>query len=328
MLRMTMAQAITLAQQQEMQRDKNVFLIGEDVGTIGGSFATSINLLNEFGSRRVIDTPICENGFSSLGVGAALAGLRPIVEISFMDFVAVGIDPIINQAAKLRLMCGGQVKVPIVFRMIGGMLSGAAAQHTQDLEAIFVHVPGLKVVYPSTPDDAKGLLKSAIRDDNPVVVVEPKGILFTRGDVDEDPDKLIPIGKAKTVREGTDVSILTYGQMVRKAVEAAAALEKQRISAEIIDLRTLTPLDGEAILATVKKTGRVIVAADAVRRCSVGSEVVSFISTNPESFAVLKAPIVQLGADSIPLPYNPVFEAEILPQPQAIVDSAVQLMKQ
>ena len=322
---MNMAQAICLAQKEEMERDPKVFILGEDVAIMGGSFAATKGLLEQFGPQRVVDTPIIERGFTSLAVGAAMVGLRPIVEFCFMDFITVGIDPIINSAAKLRFMTGGQVSMPIVFRAPGGMLSGGAAQHTQSLEALFTHIPGLIVICPSTPDDARGLLKSAIRENNPVLFVEPKNLYFRKGEVTDDPEYCIPIGEAKLVKEGNAVSLISYGPALQQCVQASEQLRGMGIDAEILDLRTLSPLDEEAIFSTVKKTRRAVIVTEAVKQGSVGSEIVARISTNA-ALEACSVKIRQLGADMIPMPYQPELEKQALVQLDDIVKAVKEIV--
>ena len=325
MSKKSIAQAICLAMQEEMRRDDSVILLGEDVGIIGGSFTTSKGLYKEFGEKRIIDTPICENGYASIGVGAAIGGLRPIVEYSFMDFVLVGIDPIINQAAKLRTMFGAQLTVPVVFRMAGGLLPGAAAQHTQNFEAFFVHTPGLKVVYPSNANDARGLLKSAVRDDNPVVFVEPKGLYFDRSEIDDDPDFLVEIGKADVVIKGSDITLVSYGPAMKKCRVAVQELADEGVSAEFIDLRSISPIDWDTVYKSVKKTGCIVAVTEAVRQCSVASEVVAKVSE--ELFSYLKAPVGMVGAKFMPLPYSPELENRVIPQIEDIKESVKKTLK-
>lgn len=258
-------------------------------------------------------TPICEHGYGSIGVGAAIGGLRPIVEYSFMDFVLVGIDAIINQAAKLQTMTGGQVNLPIVFRMAGGLLPGSAAQHTQNFEAFFVHTPGLKVVYPSNSNDARGLLRSAIRDNNPVVYIEPKGLYFERSEMDDDPDYMTPIGVANILTKGSDVTVVSYGSIMKKCKQAVQELADEHISVELIDLRTLSPIDWSTILSSVDKTKRVVAVTEAPQQASVASEIIAGIATSHLSLS-LKAPVGLLGTKAMPLPYAPPLEQQVIPQ--------------
>src|SRR5579883_969707 len=259
-----MREALGQAMAEEMERDQNVFLMGEEVGHYNGAYKVSQGLLDRFGEKRVIDTPINENGFCGLGVGAAMAGLRPIVELMTFNFSLVAIDAIVNSAAKARLMSGGQVKVPIVFRGAGGAGGRLAAQHSQSLESYFAYVPGLKVVVPSTPYDAKGLLKTSIRDDNPVIFIENERLYGLKGEV-PDGEYTLPLGKADLKREGKHVTIVAWSRMVHLALEAALALAKKGIEAEVWDPRTLKPLDEESLVASVKKTNRAVVVEEGWR---------------------------------------------------------------
>jgi len=308
---MTYAEAIRDAMSGEMRRDEGVFLMGEDIGVYGGAFGVTRGMLAEFGPERVRDTPISESAFVGAGTGAAMMGLRPIVELMFSDFMAVCYDQIINQAAKLRFMFGGKVTVPMVIRAASGGGTGAAAQHSQSLEAMFCHVPGLKVVAPSTPRDAKGLLISAIRDDNPVIFLEQKLLYGTKGAVPEG-DYAIPLGSADVKREGGDVSVITYGRTVQMALDAAERLAREGVRVEVLDVRSLYPLDRGAIIGTSKKTGRVVVAHEAALFGGFGGEIVSVIADS-EAFFHLDAPIKRVGALHCPIPFNPGLEAQVLP---------------
>lgn len=309
--------AINQALYEEMERDQDVILMGEDVGKPGGSFGASRGLLDKFGFRRVIDTPICEASFTSMAVGAAACGLRPVVEIMFMDFITVCMDAIVNQMAKMRYMCGNQVTLPLVLRTPAGAGLNAGPQHSQSLEAWFAHVPGLKVVMPSTPQDAKGLLKSAIRDDNPVLVVEHKVLHSMKGEVEEG-EVLTPIGKAAVRRPGADITIVSAGRMVLQALEAAGQLEAEGIKAEVIDLRTIQPWDRETVFNSVCKTHRLVIAQEAVKQFGFGAEVAASVSE--EILEELDAPIGRVGGPFVPVPFG--LEKHYLPGASQIVEAA------
>ncbi len=313
---MTFAEALNAALHQEMARDERVFLMGEDVGLIGGIFGVSRGLRERLGEERVRDTPISEPSFVGMGVGAAVAGMRPIVEIQIWDFVAMTMDQIVNQAAKIRYMLGGRATVPLVIRGPQGGGIRLAAQHSQSLEAWFVHVPGLVVVAPSTPYDAKGLLAMAIRDDNPVIFLEHKMLYPTKGLVPEG-EYLIPFGKADIKRPGTDVTVVATQMMVQRALGAAQDLENEGVSVEVIDPRTLVPLDEEAILASVSKTHRLVIAHEAVKRGGFGAEVAAMVTER--ALDELDAPIVRLGARNVPMPYNDRLEQAAIPSREDIV---------
>ena len=321
----TFLQAVSDAIREEMRADEKVFLIGEDMGVYGGCFGVTRGFLEEFGPERIIDTPISENSFSNIAVGAAMAGYRPIVEYMFSDFVTVAFDAIVNQAAKQRFMLGGQVKIPVVFRTPAGSGTGAAAQHSQCLETLFCHIPGLKVVMPSTPYDAKGLLKAAIRDDNPVLFFEHKLGYAIKGEVPEE-SYTLPIGKADIKRAGRDVSIISYSYTIHKCLEAAKLLEKDGVDAEVLDLRTLSPLDTEAIIQSAKKTGRVLIVHEAVQKFGVGAEVASIIADS-EAFFYLDRPIRRLGGEDIPIPYPPQLEKQAVPQVESIYTAVKDLLR-
>ncbi len=316
----TYKDAVREAMCEEMRRDEKVFLMGEDIGKYCGAFGVSKGMLDEFGPERIIETPISETAFMGAGVGAAITGMRPIVELMFSDFMAVCYDQIINQAAKMHFMFAGKVNVPMVIRTPSGGGTGAAAQHSQSLEQMYLHVPGMKVVVPSTPYDAKGLLKTAIRDNNPVVFLEQKRLYNTKGQVPAE-DYTIPFGVADTKKEGKDVSIITYGRMVQMSLQVAEKLEKEGISVEVVDLRTLVPLDKEAIIATAKKTRRVVVVHEAVQFGGFGGEVVSTI-VDSDAFFYLDAPVKRVGGLYCPVPFNPILEAEAFPTP-AKIEAAV-----
>lgn len=325
MREMTYAEAIREAMCEEMRRDENVIFIGEDIGLYGGAFGVSVGMIQEFGEERVRDTPISEAAIAGAAVGAAVTGLRPIAEIMFMDFCTIAMDAIVNQAAKMRYMFGGKAKVPMVVRCPAGSGTGAAAQHSQSLEAWFCHVPGLKVVAPSTPADAKGLLKAAIRDDNPVIFVEQKLLYRKKGLVPQDPDFIIPLGKADIKRTGTDVTIVTYGRMLERVLNVAEEVAKDGISVEVIDPRTLVPLDKETIIESVKKTGRAIIVNEAVKTGGYAGEIASVI-VESEAFDYLDAPIIRLAGLDVPIPYNPELEKAVVPSERQIKDAVYKVM--
>lgn len=322
----TYAEAIRQAMCEEMRRDEDVVFLGEDIGTYCGAFGVSKGMLDEFGDQRVIETPISETAYVGAGVGAALTGMRPIVELMFSDFMAVCYDQIINQAAKMHFMFGGKVNVPMVIRTAAGGGTGAAAQHSQSLEQMYCHVPGLKVVAPSTPFDAKGLLKTSIRDNNCVVFLEQKKLYRTKGEVPEK-DYTIPLGAADIKREGGDLSFITYGRCVQMCLEAAEKLAEKGIDAEVLDLRTLSPLDKEAIVRTAKKTGHVVVVHEAVRFGGFGGEIVSTIADS-EAFYYLDAPVKRVGALFCPIPFNPTLESAVLPNTDRIAAAAYEVLKE
>ena len=310
--------ALNQALKEEMTRDINVIVAGEDVAEVGGSFGITRGLFEEFGPLRVIDTPISENAIVGMAVGAAASGLRPVVEIMFMDFLAVCLDQIVNQAAKMRYMFGGTLKLPMVIRTQSGAGLSAGPQHSQSLEAIFMHIPGLKVVMPSSPADAKGLLKAAIRDDNPVLFIENKVLYAAKGEVPEE-EYVIPFGKANVCRTGTDVTIVALSQMVGKAMEAAKLLAENGIEAEVIDPRTITPLDSETILRSVAKTGKLVIVHEAVKRGGIGGEIAAMVQE--EAFDYLDAPIQRVGAPFCPVPYSKTLEEIYLPGTPQIIDA-------
>ena len=316
MRKLTMRAAINEALRQEMRRDPNVYVIGEDVGVFGGCFGVTAGLIDEFGPERVVDTPITESAIVGNALGAAATGLRPVAEIMFMDFVGVTMDQIYNQAAKMRYMFGGKAKIPMVIRAACGAGGSAAAQHSQSLEAWFMHVPGLKVVAPSTAYDAKGLLISSIRDDNPVIFVEHKFIYDLEGEVPED-IYTVPLGKADVKRQGSDVTIIATMAMVHRALEAAEELSKEGISVEVIDPRTLQPLDGETIIESVKKTHKVVIVHEAVKFAGPGAEIAAMIAE--EAFDYLDAPIKRVAAPFTPVPFSPVLEQEYIPSKEKII---------
>lgn len=301
---------------EEMARDSTVFIIGEGIADRGGSYKVTEGLLAKYGPGRVRDTPIAEAGMIGVGVGAAIAGARPIVEILYVDFAMLGMDMLVNQAAKFRLMTGGEGRVPFVMRTQGGTGGGVAAQHSQSLEALFYHIPGLKVVMPSTPADAKGLLKYALRQDDPVMFLEHKHLYMTKGLV-PDGEHIVEFGKAAIRREGKDVTLIAWSNMVPRTLEAAEELAKSGIDAEVIDPRTLVPLDKEAILASVAKTNRVVIVQEAVRRGGVASDIASIIQE--EAFYDLDAPIEIVAGLNIPIPFNLELEKASVPQKDDVI---------
>ncbi|MBS2770393.1 alpha-ketoacid dehydrogenase subunit beta [Anoxybacillus rupiensis] len=317
MREITYLEAVREAMSQEMRKNQDVYLLGEDIGVYGGAFGVTRGMIEEFGPERVRNTPISEAAIAGAAVGSALTGMRPILELQFSDFITIAMDQLVNQAAKLRYMYGGKGKVPMVVRTPAGSGTGAAAQHSQSLEAWMAHIPGLKVVQPSTAYDAKGLLKAAIDDDNPVIFYEHKLLYKTKSHVPEEPYS-IPLGKADMKREGKDVTIVATAMMVHKALEAAKELEKEGIDVEIVDPRTLVPLDEETIVESVKKTGRVVVVHEAVKRGGYGGEIASIIAES-EAFDYLDAPIKRLGGLPVPIPYNPNLEKAAVPQVQDII---------
>jgi pyruvate dehydrogenase E1 component beta subunit len=308
----------------EMRRDPEVFVMGEDVAEQGGIFGCTRGLVNEFGPDRVRNTPISENTFVGAGVGAASVGMRPVVEIMYMDFLYLCMDQILNQAAKMRYMFGGKVKVPLVVRGQQGVGRGNAGQHSQSVESLLMNIPGIKVACPSTPADAAGLLRTAIRDDNPVVFVEHKALYATKGEVPDDPDYTVPFGKCDVVREGADVTIVGTFLYRGKALEAADILAKEGISAEVIDPRTLVPLDIETIVESVKKTGRLITVHEAHRTMGFGTEIAAAVTEN--AFAYLDAPPVRLGSKMCTLPFNLGLENAVVPQVRDIVSAAKSIL--
>lgn len=319
MREITYLEAVREAMSMEMRKNEDVFLMGEDIGVYGGAFGVSRGMIEEFGPVRIRNTPISEAGIAGAAVGSALTGMRPIMELQFSDFITIALDQIVNQAAKLRYMYGGKGKVPMVVRTPSGSGTGAAAQHSQSLEAWVAHIPGLKVVQPSTAYDAKGLLKAAIDDDNPVMFYEHKLLYRTSSEVPEE-EYSIPLGKADVKREGTDITIVATAIMVHKALEAAAELEKEGISVEVVDPRTIVPLDTETIIQSVAKTGHLVVVHEAVKRGGIGGEIASMIAES-EAFDYLDAPIKRLGGIAAPIPYNPELEKAAIPQVPDIVNA-------
>lgn len=322
---MTYKDAIRLGMSEEMRRDKNVIFFGEDIGLYGGAFGLSVGMLEEFGEERVRDTPISEAVISGAAAGAAATGLRPICEMMFMDFITIAMDGLANQAAKMRFMFGGKAKVPMVMRLPSGSGTGAAAQHTQSLEAWLCHVPGLKVVTPSTPAQAKGLIKAAIRDDNPVCFIEHKILYKMKGEVPLDEDYIVPIGKSEIKKEGTDVTIISFGTVLQKVLKAVEEVEKDGISVEIIDPITLYPMDKETIIESVKKTGRAIVVHEAAKTGGIGGEIAASISES-DAFDFLDAPVLRLAGKDVPIPYNRNLEAAVLPSEEEIKEAIYKVM--
>lgn len=312
----TYLQALNDALRLEMQRDENVLIFGEDVGQFGGCFGVTQGLFSEFGEERVRDTPITESVIVGAAAGAAACGLRPVAELMFVDFIGVSFDQLFNQAAKMHYMFGGKIKVPMVLRMPQGAGIGAAAQHSQSLESWFMHVPGLKVVIPSSPADAKGLLLASIRDDNPVVFLEHKLLYGVSGEV-PDGDYTIEIGKADIKREGTDVTIVATSKMVYSALAAAEQLEKDGISVEVVDPRTLLPLDMDTILDSVKKTHALVVAHEAVGFAGPGAEIAAQVAE--QAFDYLDAPVTRVAAPFCPVPFSPRLEQAYIPAEDDII---------
>lgn len=323
MREITYLEAIREAMTQEMERDERVFLIGEDIGVYGGAFQVTHGMLEKFGAERVIDTPITELGIAGAATGAALIGMRPIAEIMFMDFTTLASEQLVNQAAKLRFMFGGKATVPMVLRTPAGSGTGAASHHSQSLENWFVHIPGLKVIMPSTPHDAKGLLIAAIRDDNPIIFVEHKLLYKVKGEVAEEP-YTIPIGKADIKREGSDLTMVATSIMVPRAMKAADKLAEEGIETEVVDPRTLKPLDEATLVHSVIKTGRVLVVHEANKIGGYGGELAAVIAGS-EAFDYLDAPIIRLGGRDMPIPYNRTLEKHTVPQVEDIYKAAKEL---
>ncbi len=318
---MLFREAIGLATAEEMRRDDTVFVMGEDVGASGGIFKCCEGLFEEFGGERVIDTPIAEAGYIGLGVGAAMTGMRPLAELMFGDFSLLTMDQIVNQAAKIRYMSGGQCKVPLTIRLSMGAGRSSAAQHSQSLHSLFAHIPGLKVAIPSTPRDAKGLLKTAIRDDNPVLFFEDKMMYNDSGAVPEEDDFLIPFGQAEIKRPGEDLTVVATSSMVIAALEAAEQLAAQGLEAEVIDPRTLVPLDKETLLASVRKTGYALVVDEGVERYGASAELAAIL--NAEAFDYLDAPVLRIGAAAVPIPFSPPLELPTIPNVEQIVETVL-----
>ena len=315
----TFVEALRATLEAEMQRDPSLMLIGEDIGRYGGIFGVTKGLLEKFGPRRIRSTPISESAIIGAALGAALTGIRTVAELMYVDFTACAMDQIVNQVAKMHYMSGGKLRIPLVIRTHGGGGRGNAAQHSQNLEAWFLHVPGLKIAMPSTPADAKGLLASAIREDNPVLFIEHKLLYATKGTV-PDGEHLVPLGEADVKRPGRDLTIVTISHMVQKALRAALRLAAQGIEAEVIDLRTLAPLDLGTVLRSVRKTNRVVIAHEACRRGGFGGELAAQIQE--EAFDFLDAPIQRVGALDVPIPYSKPMEEYVIPDEERIVTAA------
>lgn len=322
---LTYAQAIQEAMALAMEADERVLLMGEDIGVYGGAFQVTGDLIERFGPDRVMDTPISELGGAGVAVGAAVTGLRPIFEFQFSDFAALAMEQIVNQAAKMRYMLGGAVSVPLVMRFPAGSGTGAAAQHSQSLEAWFGHVPGLKVVQPATPYDAKGMLLAAIADPDPVMIFEHKLLYKLKGPVPEG-HYTVPIGTAEIRREGRDLTIVATSLMVHRALEAATALAAEGIDVEVVDLRTIRPMDRQTVIASVRKTSRLLCVYEGVKTLGVGAEVSAMV-VESEAFDYLDAPIVRLGGAETPIPYNPELEKAAVPQVPGIIAAARDLVR-
>jgi acetoin:2,6-dichlorophenolindophenol oxidoreductase subunit beta len=322
---LSFAEAIREALAQAMEADERVFIMGEDIGVYGGAFGVTGDLITRFGDDRVRDTPIAELGGAGVAVGAAVAGARPVYEFQFSDFATLAMEQIVNQAAKMRYMLGGKASVPVVFRMPCGSGTGAAAQHSQSLEAWFGHVPGLKVLQPSTPEDAKGMILAAIDDPDPVLVFEHKLLYKMKGHVPEESYRT-PIGKAVVRREGTDVTVVAGSIMLHKALEAAELLAGEGINVEVIDLRSIRPIDTDTIFESVKKTTRLAIVYEGVKTLGIGAEISALVAES-EAFDYLDAPILRMGGAESPIPYNPVLEKSAVPQVDGIVDGLRKLVK-
>jgi pyruvate dehydrogenase E1 component subunit beta len=316
---MTYREALNHALREELARDERVFVIGEEVGLYEGAYKVTQGLLKQFGPRRIVDTPIAESGFTGVGIGAAMVGLRPVVEMMTFNFALLALDQIVNSAAKLNYMSGGQFNVPIVIRGPGGPAHQLAAQHSQSMEVYFYHVPGLKVVRPSTPADAKGLLKSAIRDDNPVIFIESETLYNVKGEVPDDPDFTIPLGQAVVRREGTDVTVIAYMGMLYRALEAAEELAGEGISVEIVDPRTLQPLDAATILTSVRKTHRAVVVEAGAGFAGMGSELSAVITE--QAFDDLDAPVERVTGVPAPMPYARNLERAKTPSKERVLEA-------
>jgi len=322
MRKISFGEALREALQEEMRRDETVFVLGEDIALHGGDFGVTKGLLDEFGEKRVRDTPISETAIVGLSLGAASVGMRPVAEIMFSDFLGVCMDQILNQVSKMRYMSGGQVKTPVVIRTAFGAGISAGPQHSQSPEAFFVHIPGLQVVMPSTPYDAKGLLKTAIRNDNAVIFFEHKLLYGVKGDVPEQ-EYLIGFGEADIKRNGTDVTIVATGLMVKEALAAAETLEKDGLTAEVIDPRTLVPLDEKALINSVKKTGRAVVVHEAWKRSGFGAEIAAMIME--EAMDYLDAPVKRVGGLNVPTPFSPALEKYVVPNENDIVKAVKEI---
>ncbi|MDY4761821.1 alpha-ketoacid dehydrogenase subunit beta [Streptococcus thoraltensis] len=317
---MALREAVNLAMSEEMRKDENIFLIGEDVGVYGGDFGTSVGMLEEFGAKRVKDTPISEAAISGAAIGAAITGLRPIVDVTFMDFITIMMDAIVNNGAKNNYMFGGGLKTPVTFRVASGSGIGSAAQHSQSLEAWLTHIPGIKVVAPGNANEAKGLLKSSIQDNNIVIFMEPKALYGKKEEVNQDPDFYIPLGKGDIKREGKDLTIVSYGRMLERVLQAAQEVAEEGIDVEVVDPRTLIPLDLDMIVDSVKKTGKLMLVNDAYKTGGFIGEIAAKV-TESEAFDYLDHPIVRLASEDVPVPYARVLEQAILPDVEKIKEA-------
>jgi pyruvate dehydrogenase E1 component beta subunit len=316
-------EALRAAMIEEMERDDRVFLIGEEVGHYQGAYKVSEGMLDKFGAKRVVDTPIAEAGFAGIGIGAAMVGLRPIVEFMTWNFSAVAFDQILNNAAKIRQMSGGQFDCPIVFRGPNASARQVGSQHSHAMEHFYAHVPGLKVVAPAFPDDAKGLLKTAIRDDNPVLVMESETLYAIKGDV-PDGEHLVPLGRARVVRPGKDVTLAAYSRMTHVAVDAAEALARDGVSAEVLDLRSLRPLDEDALVASVERTHRLVVVHEGWPYGGVGAEIADRVQRL--AFDALDAPVLRVATLDVPMPYSAELEQACMPQPERVRQTVLRMM--
>jgi pyruvate/2-oxoglutarate/acetoin dehydrogenase E1 component len=321
----TFVESLRMTLKEEMEKDPSLMLIGEDIGRYGSIFGVTKGLLEEFGPHRVRSTPISESAIIGSALGAAMTGIRTVAEIMYVDFTTCAMDQIVNQVAKMRYMSGGKAKIPLVIRTQGGGGRGNAAQHSQSLEALFLHIPGLKIVMPSTPYDARGLLKTAIRDDNPVMFIEHKLLYAIKGSV-PDGEYLIPFGQSDIKRKGKDVTVITISFMVTKALKAAESLANEGIEVEVIDLRTLVPLDLETILQSVRKTNRAVIVHEGCRRNGIGAEVACCIQE--EAFDYLDAPVERVGALNVPIPYSESLERAVIPDEEDIITAVKKLLYQ
>lgn len=322
-MKMTYAEAIKDAMRLQMLKNPNVFLAGEDIAKMGGSFGCSAGLYAELGPEKIVNTPISETAIIGMGVGAAAAGMRPIVELMYLDFAGCAMDEIMNQAAKMRYMFGGKCKMPLVIRAAGGATVRAAAQHSQMIEAMFTHIPGLKVVCPATPADAKGLLLTAIEDDNPVMFVEHKALYSMRDEVPEGMDAMVPFGKAKVLKPGSDITIIAWSLMTHVAMEAAEKLEGQGVHAEVIDARTLVPFDRETLFTSISKTHRLAIVQEACRTSGFASEICALVSES--CLDQLDENIIRVTAPDCPIPYSGVLEDAYVPNSDAVVKKVMEL---
>lgn len=321
--RMNFLEAIRSGLHEEMARDPSVYLLGEDV-TMGGPFGATKGLADAFGERRVLNTPISESTIMGMATGAAALGFRPVVEVMFIDFITLAMDQLVNHAAKLHYMTGGQITVPLTVRAQGGVAGASGAHHSQSLEAWFMHVPGLKIAMPSTPADAKGLLKAAIRDGGPVLFIEHRDLYWAKGDV-PDGDHVVPLGVAEVKRHGSDVTILALSRMVGEALAAAEQLSERGVSVEVVDPRTLCPLDLDTIVASVRKTGRLVIAHEAVETGGAGAEIAARVQE--AAFDYLDAPILRVGAPFVPVPASPVLEKAYRPARESVIDAVSRMLE-